>query len=103
VAVDALEAEHARCVTMPSSYTSQDSLEDAAEVARPVGRTHRLDRGRDAGVFGDAVGDLRGVRPERLRRKNIQARLRGLVLMAISNKLGYMLLTTSNKSEMSVG
>ncbi len=104
VAVDALGPERVRCVMMPSPYTSRDSLEDAAEVAALLGV--RLDSigiepamtafsAMLAGVFADLPADVT--------EENVQARSRGLLLMAISNKLGHMLLTTGNKSEMSVG
>ena len=104
VAVDALGPDRVRCVMMPSPYTSQESLEDAAEAAKLMG-VHLDDVGIQPAmsafeemlepIFGDAVADVT--------EENIQARSRGLILMGISNKLGYMLLTTGNKSEMSVG
>ncbi len=104
VAVDALGAERVRCVMMPSPYTSADSLEDAAETAR------LLDVTLDSVAIGPAMDAfsemMRGVfagRPADVTEENIQARARGIVLMAISNKLGHMVLTTGNKSEMSVG
>ena len=104
VAVDALGAENVWCVMMPSRYTSQASLEDAAEVARLLGA--RLDtigitpamtafNAMLADVFADTLADTT--------EENIQARTRAVVLMALSNKFGHMLLTTGNKSEMSVG
>ena len=104
VAVDALGPDRVRCVMMPSPYTSQESLEDAAEAAKLMG-VHLDDVGIHPAmsafeemlepIFGDAAADVT--------EENIQARSRGLILMGISNKLGYMLLTTGNKSEMSVG
>ena len=104
VAVDALGPDRVRCVMMPSPYTSQESLEDAAEAAKLMG-VHLDDVGIQPAmsafeemlepIFGDAAADVT--------EENIQARSRGLILMGISNKLGYMLLTTGNKSEMSVG
>ena len=104
VAVDALGPERVRCVMMPSPYTSRESLEDAEEAAKLMGV--QLDEvgiqpamtafeGMLEPIFGDAAADVT--------EENIQARSRGLILMGISNKLGYMLLTTGNKSEMSVG
>ncbi len=108
VATDALGPERVHCVMMPSPYTSQDSLDDAAETARLLGV--RLDqvgiepamRAFDdmlAPLFDDlAPGTAPGTTEE-----NIQARSRMVTLMAISNKLGYMLLSTGNKSEISVG
>jgi len=104
VAVDALGHERVHCVMMPSPYTSSDSLEDAAEVARLLGvqldsvgiePAMRAFSGMLAGVFEGRAADTT--------EENIQARSRGLILMAISNKLGHMVLTTGNKSEMSVG
>ena len=104
VAVDALGPDRVRCVMMPSPYTSQESLEDAAEAAKLMG-VHLDDVGIQPAmsafeemlepIFGNAAADVT--------EENIQARSRGLILMGISNKLGYMLLTTGNKSEMSVG
>ncbi len=104
VAVDALGPERVHAVMMPSRYTSRDSLEDAAECAGRLGI--RLDevpiepavdafRQMLAPVFGDRAADTT--------EENIQSRIRGVLLMGISNKLGPMVLTTGNKSEMSVG
>jgi NAD+ synthase len=104
VAVDALGPERVHAVMMPSRYTSASSLEDAAAVAEALGI--RLDRipiepGVDA--FGVMLEPLFAGRPPDITEENIQARIRGVTLMAISNKLGSMVLTTGNKSEMSVG
>ena len=104
VAVDALGPARVHCLMMPSPYTSQESLDDAAETAALLGT--RLDSvaiteamtavdGMVDPLLGDAGG---GVTKE-----NVQSRLRGLLLMALSNASGAMLLTTGNKSEMSVG
>ncbi|NKB57472.1 MAG: NAD+ synthase [Alphaproteobacteria bacterium] len=104
VAVDALGPERVRCVMMPSPYTSQESLEDAAECARLLGT--KLDEIRIEPAINAFEGMLAPIfedRPPDITEENIQARSRGLILMAISNKLGLMLLTTGNKSEMSVG
>ncbi len=104
VAVDALGPERVRCVMMPSPYTSRESLEDAAEVARLLGI--RLDSISIDPAMTSFSGMLKNVfegLPADVTEENVQARTRGLLLMAISNKLGYMLLTTGNKSEMSVG
>lgn len=104
IASDAVGPENVRCVMLPSEYTSRASLEDAAECARRLGV--RLD---EVGIEGprDAVTDalagvMAGTKPD-LTEENIQSRLRGLMLMAISNKFGEMLLTTGNKSEVAVG
>ncbi|GAB5482750.1 MAG: NAD+ synthase [Parasphingorhabdus sp.] len=104
VAVDALGADRVWCVMMPSRFTSQESLDDAASCAEMLGT--RLDtisivpavEGFDAmleGSFADEEVDIT--------EENIQSRIRGVTLMAMSNKFGHMLLTTGNKSEMSVG
>jgi NAD+ synthase len=104
VAVDALGADRVHAVMMPSPYTSRDSLDDASEVARLLGI--RLDsisiepamRAFDAMLREQFAGISNGVAEQ-----NIQSRARGVTLMALSNKLGHMVLSTGNKSEMSVG
>ena len=99
VAVDALGADKVRCVMMPSKYTSRESLEDAAECASLLGVRHDvipIVPGVDA--LGEMLPGIDGLAAE-----NIQARLRMVTLMALSNRFGHMLLTTGNKSEMSVG
>jgi len=104
VAVDALGTERVRCVMMPSPYTSQESLEDATETARLLGvilDSVAIKPAMEA--FWDMMRDIFAGRPADVTEENIQARARGIVLMAISNKLGHMVLTTGNKSEMSVG
>jgi NAD+ synthase len=104
VAVDALGAERVRCVMMPSPYTSRDSLEDAAEVARLLGaRLDSVSIEPAMQAFSAMLRDLFAGRAADVTEENIQARARGLLLMAISNKFGNMLLTTGNKSEVSVG
>ena len=104
VAVDALGAERVRCVMMPSPYTSQESLEDAAEVARLLGvRLDSIAIEPAMAAFSAMLAGLFAGLPADVTEENMQARSRGLLLMAISNKLGHMLLTTGNKSEMSVG
>ena len=104
VAVDALGADRVRCVMLPSKYTGAESLEDAAECARLLGCRHdvisiapgveALDRMLTPEFTGNEPG---------LAEENIQSRLRMVTLMALSNRFGDMLLTTGNKSEMSVG
>ena len=104
VAVDALGADRVWCVMMPSPFTSQDSLEDAAACAAMLGcrlDTVRIEPGMQA--FDAMLGPLFEGRARDITEENIQSRIRGLTLMAISNKFGPMLLTTGNKSEMSVG
>ena len=104
VAVDALGPERVRCVMMPSRYTSKESLDDAAECARMLGVPYEIIsiEGMVA-AFGEALAPaFKGKHPDTTE-ENIQSRIRGVLLMAISNKFGPMVLTTGNKSEMSVG
>jgi NAD+ synthase len=104
VAVDALGAAKVHCVMMPSPYTSEDSLEDAAEVAKLLGiRLDEVNIGPAMTAFGEMLAPLFGNINPGVAEENIQARSRGLSLMALSNKFGSMVLTTGNKSEMSVG
>jgi NAD+ synthase len=104
VAVDALGAERVRCVMMPSRFTSRESLDDAAECARLLGvRYDIVPIGAPVAAFDEALKPIFGNQPPDSTEENIQARTRGLILMAISNKFGPMVLTTGNKSEMSVG
>ena len=104
IAVDALGAENVHAVMMPSRYTAGMSREDAAAEAQAL--RVRYDVIPIEGAFEaflDALQDVfRGTEPDTTE-ENIQARCRGLILMAISNKTGRMLLTTGNKSEMAVG
>ena len=104
IASDALGPENVRCVMLPSKYTSQESLDDAGEVARNLGA--RLDtvsiKDPVEAVNGTLSEVFAGTEPG-LTEENIQSRLRGVILMAISNKYGEMLLTTGNKSEVAVG
>ena len=104
VAVDALGADRVWCVMLPSPFTSQDSLDDAAECARLLGcrlDTVRIEPAMTA--FDTMLSPLFAGRARDTTEENIQSRIRGLTLMGLSNKFGPMLLTTGNKSEMSVG
>ncbi len=104
VAVDALGPERVRCVMMPSRYTAQDSLDDAEDCAKLLGvayETIGIEQAVDA--FGTTLAPVFAGRKADTTEENIQSRIRGLILMAISNKFGPMVLTTGNKSEMSVG
>ncbi|WP_127902582.1 NAD+ synthase [Solirhodobacter olei] len=104
IAADAVGQENLRCVMLPSEFTSPHSLEDAAAVARALGC--RLDEVPIAGpkaAVGGALAHLFAGTAEGVAEENIQSRLRGLLLMALSNKFGEMLLTTGNKSEVAVG
>ncbi|MGV3769289.1 MAG: NAD+ synthase [Sphingobium phenoxybenzoativorans] len=104
VAVDALGADRVWCVMMPSRFTSQDSLDDAAECARLLGvRLDTVPIEPAVGAFDTMLADVFSGRNRDLTEENIQSRIRGVTLMALSNKFGHMLLTTGNKSEMSVG
>ncbi len=104
IAVDALGRDAVHCVMMPSRYTSQDSLDDAAAAAALLGVS--LDTiaiepavetfsGMLASHFAGRAGDIT--------EENLQSRIRGVTLMALSNKFGWMVLSTGNKSEMAVG
>jgi NAD+ synthase len=104
VAVDALGPDRVRCVMLPSKFTSRDSLDDAAECARLLGVSY--DSVPIEGVvtaFGEALAPTFSNKRPDTTEENIQSRARGVILMAISNKFGPMVLTTGNKSEMSVG
>ena len=104
VAVDALGPDKVHCVMMPSPYTSDESLEDAAEQADILGiayDTIPIDQAMTA--FDHMLAPVFKGREADTTEENIQARARGMIIMALSNKLGYMPLTTGNKSEMSVG
>jgi len=104
MATDALGAERVRCVMLPYRYTSQQSRDDAAAVADALGLRYDIVpiesavHGLEAALTGIFAGAPRDVTEE-----NLQARARGVILMAISNKFGLMVVTTGNKSEMSVG
>ena len=104
VAVDAIGADKVKAVSMPSRYTAQMSIDDALEQARRLGcECHVLPIEGPFTAFGEALADVfRGRAPD-VTEENIQARCRGVILMAISNKFGDIVLATGNKSEMSVG
>ncbi|MBI5460998.1 MAG: NAD+ synthase [Gammaproteobacteria bacterium] len=104
IAVDAVGAEHVEAVMMPSRYTADMSVEDARAQARGMGVTYRVIPIEGAfKAFLDALEDEFKGLPADVAEENIQARSRGVILMAISNKLGKILLTTGNKSEVAVG
>ncbi len=104
VAADALGADRVRAVMLPSPYTSAHSLEDAALCAEYLGIHYDVVPISGAmTAFDEALAPAFGDRPPDTTEENIQSRTRGLILMAMSNKFGHMLLTTGNKSEMSVG
>ncbi len=104
MAVDALGAERVHCVMLPYRYTSNESLSDAAAVAEALGVRY------DIVPIADGVEALEKVlapmfdgRPRDVTEENLQSRVRGTLLMSISNKFGAMVVTTGNKSEMSTG
>jgi NAD+ synthase len=104
VAVDALGPDRVRAVMMPSPYTSIESLEDAAECAQLLGiRYENIGIGPAMEAFAGMLAPAFGNRPPDITEENLQSRIRGVTLMALSNKFGDMLLTTGNKSEMSTG
>lgn len=104
IAVDALGADRVMGVMMPYHYTAKISLEDAEEEARHLGIRYDVLPIGDA--FESALETLQPMfedRPADVTEQNMQSRMRGLFLMALSNKTGRMVLTTGNKSEMAVG
>jgi NAD+ synthase len=104
VAVDALGAQRVHAVMMPSRYTSDASMEDAVALAGALAiRLDRVPIEPGVAAFHTMLEPVFAGLPPDITEENIQARIRGVLLMAISNKLGSMLLTTGNKSEMSVG
>ncbi len=104
VAVDALGADRVRCVMLPSRYTSQESLNDAAACAKLLGCPYETIPIENAvAAFGETLASAFTGRAPDTTEENIQSRIRGVILMALSNKFGPMVLTTGNKSEMSVG
>lgn len=104
IAADALGPENLRCVMLPSEYTGADSLADAKAVAEALGcRYDTVPIGQSRAAVTETLAPLfEGTEPD-VTEENIQSRLRGLLLMALSNKFGEMLLTTGNKSEVAVG
>jgi NAD+ synthase len=104
VAADALGAERVRCVMMPSPYTSRESLDDAAQVAGALNvKLDSIAITPAMEAFAEMLAPaFAGTEPDTTE-ENIQARCRGIALMALSNKFGHMVVSTGNKSEMSVG
>ncbi|MCC0029483.1 MAG: NAD+ synthase [Brucellaceae bacterium] len=104
LAVDALGEERVRCVMMPYRYTSKDSLTDAEACARALGcRYDIVPIFEPVEGFNAALTQMFEGTDEGITEENLQSRTRGTILMAISNKFGSMVVTTGNKSEMSVG
>jgi NAD+ synthase (glutamine-hydrolysing) len=104
LAADALGPERVHCVSMPSRYSSEETRSDARRLADNLGCPFReIPIGAIVDGFDDALaGAFEGREPD-LAEENIQARARGVLLMALSNKFGWMLVATGNKSELSVG
>ncbi len=104
IAVDALGADRVRAVMMPSPYTAQMSLDDSRQLVRNLGvRYDEVSIAPAMATFEQMLGPLLGSTEADATEENIQARSRGLMLMALSNKTGAIVLTTGNKSEMAVG
>jgi NAD+ synthase (glutamine-hydrolysing) len=104
IAVDALGTDAVTCVTMPSRYTSEGTHSDAQALARNLGvDLLELPIAGPMTAYEDLLRDVFAGREPDLTEENLQARIRGNLLMALSNKFGWLVLTTGNKSEMSVG
>ena len=105
IAADALGADKVRAVMMPSRFTSQESLDDAAACAKLLGiKYDTISIVPAVNAFAEMLGTgaFEGTKPDTTE-ENIQSRARGLTLMALSNKFGHMVVSTGNKSEMSAG
>ena len=104
VSVAALGPQHVRGVSMPSRYSSDGSKDDAAELAEKLGiQYHVIPIEKPHLAFEDLLEPFFEQRPPDIAEQNIQARIRGVILMALSNKFGSLLVTTGNKSELAVG
>ncbi len=104
VAADALGPDKVHCVMLPYRYTSSDSLEDAAAASWLLGVEHRsIDIAPAVEAFAGMLAPAFAGRDSDITEENLQSRARGVALMALSNKFGWMVLSTGNKSEMSVG
>ena len=104
VAADALGPDKVHCVMLPYHYTSSDSLEDAEAAAKLLGVDYRSVAIASAvEAFGEMLAPAFAGRDSDITEENLQSRARGITLMALSNKFGWMVLSTGNKSEMSVG
>ncbi|MDQ6765252.1 MAG: NAD+ synthase [Verrucomicrobiota bacterium] len=104
VAVHALGSENVVGVSMPSPYSSPGSIDDALALARNLGiKCLEIPIGESFGCFKAQFADVFAGLPEDTTEENMQSRLRGMILMSLSNKFGHLLLTTGNKSELAVG
>src|SRR3954449_13609435 len=104
LAVEALGPERVHCVSMPSGYSSEATRTDARGLAESLGTDFReLPIGAAVEAFGTVLAEPFAGREPDLAEENLQARIRGTLLMALSNKFGWLLVATGNKSELSVG
>lgn len=104
IAAQALGNEHLHVLLMPSQYSSGHSVSDSEEMARNLGVSYDILSIKEIfNLYREALQPVFGNRPEDIAEENIQSRIRGTLLMALSNKLGHILLNTSNKSETAVG
>jgi NAD+ synthase (glutamine-hydrolysing) len=104
LAAEALGAGRVHCVSMPSRYSSEGTRSDARQLAENLGTPFmELPISPIVDAFGDTLAEAFAARDPDLTEENIQARIRGVLLMALSNKFGWMLVATGNKSELSVG
>ncbi len=104
LAAEALGADNVLAVLMPSKYSSNHSIKDAEDLVKNLGcKSITLPIAPIAQTFEDVLKPIFNNLPENIAEENLQARSRGVLLMALSNKLGYVLLNTSNKSETAVG
>jgi NAD+ synthase (glutamine-hydrolysing) len=104
LACEALGKENVRAVLMPSPYSTEHSVNDAVELSKKLGNPYDIIRINDIyESFLDTLKPIFGDLPFSLAEENIQSRTRGNLLMAIANKFGYILLNTSNKSELATG
>ncbi|MBK7708678.1 MAG: NAD+ synthase [Acidobacteria bacterium] len=105
LACEALGSENLLCVMMPSPFSSEGSVKDSEELVRNLGCESRIEP--ISGAFETLLGQMKFTKPkkggENLAAENMQSRLRGVILMAISNAEGRLLLSTGNKSELAVG
>src|ERR671930_1102844 len=104
LAVEALGADRVHCVSMPSRYSSQETREDASALAESLGTDFReLSINEIVEAVDATLAESFAGRESDLTEENIQARIRGVLLMALSNKFGWLVVATGNKSELSVG
>jgi NAD+ synthase (glutamine-hydrolysing) len=104
IAVEALGSENVVGVSMPSPYSSRGSIDDALDLAKNLGITcHQIPIGDAFAAFKAQFAEVFAGRPEDTTEENMQARLRGMILMSLSNKFGHIVLSTGNKSELAVG